>query len=205
MSEMELRDYLKIIRKRLALLILVTLLAGIFSFGLAYYKKPVSSASFSLTITKEPEQTEKAADFYQYDRFYNLQAVSLFADNIITWLHSPAMVAEIYQKSGLGSESQNNTLLSRFFRINHEPDSGVLAVSFQARDKETAQKLTRATKDVLVKKVESPFKVAFTVDNIALEKPNLTNTTVVGLVVGFILGLLLVFFKEYWEGSGKTN
>lgn len=202
---MELRDYLKIIRKRLALLVLVTLLAGIFSFVLAYYKKPVSSASFSITITKEPEKTEKSTDFYQYDRFYNLQAVSFFADDVITFLHSPAIVAEIYQKSGFEPESKDNTALSRFFRINHEPDSGVLVVSFQERDSETARKLTLATKDVLVKKVEPPFKTAFTADNITSIKPNLTNTTAVGLVVGLILGLLLVFFKEYWEGSGKTN
>ncbi|MBI2263294.1 hypothetical protein HYU72_01480 [Candidatus Berkelbacteria bacterium] len=202
---MELRDYLKIIRKRIALLVLVTLLAGIFSFGWAYYKKPVSSASFSITLTKESEQTQKAADFYQYDSFYNLQAASLFVNNIKGWLRSPAVVAEIYQKSGLEPVSRDNASLVRFFRLNHEPASAVLEVSFQERDNEAAQKLTKATQDVLAEKVASPFQLDFIEENISANKPNLTNNTVVGLVVGFILGLILVFFKEYWEGSGKVN
>lgn len=193
---MELRDYLKIIQKRAVLLLIITILVAIFSYFFAKNQKPRFEGLISVSVQKLPEEAGRA-DFYQYDRFYNLQAASFYIDDIIGRLKAPNVVLEAFKKANTSPESSDSRYLSTFFRTTKQPQSGVLAISFKSKNKERVEKIAQSLPQVLEEKNDPVFKVTYSNPEIITHLANVTNTTAVGLVVGLILGLIVVFLTEY--------
>ncbi len=157
---MELKEYLKIIKENRNLFFLVVLIvvSGSFTFFLA---KPVSySTSLTLNISRQGSQSTPD---YKYDDFYRLQADEKFAETVAEWLKSPRTVADIYAGAGIsvqgksvsGGDPKQFTLRRLTKSLKPEKRSSqIVAVNFSAAREETAKKISDSIVAVISKNTE---------------------------------------------------
>src|SRR4030043_1642293 len=110
---MELREYYKILRSHISIIVYVVLIAVVVAYAWSVRKSQTSSASFILKISRT--ESQNTAD-YQYDQFYRLQADEKFTETISGWLKSPGTTREIFSKAGIDSENDSMRQLSKSFR-----------------------------------------------------------------------------------------
>ncbi len=148
---MELKEYLRIIKKDMKVflgVIIVTVL-GTFAF---FAVKPVTyPTSLALNITRSGSQ--QTAD-YKYDDFYRIQADDKFADTVVQWLEDPQTVADIYKAAGLDVSRFSIGQLSKIFSAE-KLSSQFVSISFAARSKDSAKKISGAISGVLGRKTDA--------------------------------------------------
>ena len=89
--------FIKIINRNKIKIIAIALVVGILSVLIAQFLPAKYDASVALNVIRV--NREETGD-YQYDGFYAIQASNLFAETIVSWLETPAVVKEIYEQSG---------------------------------------------------------------------------------------------------------
>src|SRR3989304_5680738 len=94
---MTLFAFLKIINQNKIRIIAIALIVGILSVLIAQFLPAKYDASVALNVIRV--NREETSD-YQYDGFYAIQASNLFAETIVSWLETPAVVKENYEQSG---------------------------------------------------------------------------------------------------------
>lgn len=207
---MELKDYVKIIGKRLWLLIAVTLVVtiGAYIFTLML---PVSyDGSVSFFITKEPEKSSQ--NNYNYDKYYAIQASGFMADSIITWLQDPSNVMEIYNNANLNLPTEKiNSLTKAIDATKKSP--ATININMSGADEASVKKLM----DTTIKFVDSKNKSENTNSTSGNFDLNYSNPTVVkhqnspltnaviGFVAGIILSLMIIFLAEYFSPKSKVQ
>ena len=204
---MELREYLKILKNNLGLIIIITLLvtAGTLIFSL---KQKVSYEADS-NITVIPKSNAELNNDYEYDGYYALQSASTFSNTISLWLQSPGVVIEIYNKAG--SELDKNTsskILSKQIKTTVLPNASSLKFQIQNENKEKVQKLASAINET-VKAKTTEFNQKFssgisfeviTSEPLLIEiKPKTELNTLAGVLAGLVLGIFLAFLREYFR------
>jgi capsular polysaccharide biosynthesis protein len=101
---MELKEYIKIIKKRSKLILVVATITGSFAFLFSTIQPVKYETSLSLFINKN--ETQETDDF-KYDGYYALQASEIIADSIEQWLKSPEFVNAVYQKAQVDQDFRN--------------------------------------------------------------------------------------------------
>jgi len=200
---MELRDYLKIIKKHYLLILLVTILAGASSFVFTLASPVIYDTSLSLFIT--PSASQDTQD-YKYDGYYAIKASELFSDTVKQWLESPEVVVEIYKKAEIDLELTSLRKLRKIFSA-YKMSPQYVEVRFKAKNKEEAQKVTNTIPLVLQGKTHELTGAAKDVSfNIRGANPVIVENipkpllnSLIGLISGFVLGVFIVFFKEYFH------
>lgn len=200
---MELKEYLKIIKKRSKLILAVGAITGVSAFLFSAMQPVKYETSLSLLVNKS--KTQQTDDF-KYDGYYALQAGEIITNSIEQWLKSPETVNAIYQKAGVDSNFESIKDYTKKFAAK-KMSSQYVEVKFRTETREKAERLSQAIRGIINAKVEaleknSEEEIAFTVeggDPIIVEgKPVIFLNLTIGLVSGLVLGVFVVFAKEYF-------
>jgi len=203
---MELREYLKIFKKHLVLILVITFLLTAAAFVFTLNQPIRYQANGSLTIV--PKSIAELKNIYQYDGYYALQASNLFGTTISSWLANPDIVTEIYKKAGYSSEGMNPQSLSKLIKTNQTLNSSMVTFQLVDENKEKADKLAKATIEVVREKTNKFNQTAGTRVNFEIvSNPPLINkvepkkelNTAIGFLAGLILGIFGAFVIEYFK------
>ena len=191
-------------------IIIVTIIALAASLAFSFLK-PVyydTSISFSINRTNEQETSD-----YQYDGYYAIQASDLFSQTVMSWLLTPSVLLEIYEKANIDPQiSSIENLTSRFKTKKYSPQNVV--VRYKERDRQTADKIAQAIITVVEEKAsaaiqssdqEAFFEVVGSKPVIVERKPIIWLNILIGLLGGFVVSLLAAYTVEYLRGGEKKE
>lgn len=199
---MEFRDSVNLFvrRKNLAIGLVVLVIAAAYLWA---YLQPVRyTASMSLSVnTINQQQTTD----YQFDGYYALQAADLFSQTVVSWLQTPSVLVEVYERAGVTTPVQPIRSLTGRFKTK-KYSSQNMVVAFAAPSEEEAKRLATAVTEVVTGRSQ---KVNRTTDNQALFELEASPPVIVraepddlllggvSLFVGIVLALFLVPLVEY--------
>ena len=200
---MELKEYLKIIKKDLKLIIIISIITAMSAFLFSAMKPAVYETSISLAINKNKTQN---TDDFKYDGYYALQTSEMLADTIVEWTKSPTIVDSIYQKSGVNQNFKNIKSYTKKFTAK-KMSSQHVEVKFKSDTKENAEKISLAVVEIISAKTKtleenSGKEIAFSVSSenpvIVENKPDAFLNLFIGLISGMIFGVFIVFLRRYF-------
>jgi capsular polysaccharide biosynthesis protein len=201
-KKMELREYYKILRSNIAIVIYTVIIAIVVVYAWSVRKAETYSASFLLDIGRTSVQN--SAD-YKYDQFYQLQADEKFGDTIVEWLKSPGVAKDIFEKSDINSDQATMRQLAKSFRAERMA-SNVVSVQYSTSSSDEASKIAPALESAISDKVKNLNATAkdpnwFQVDMsdliIMKNTQNLWINFGIAAIAGIFLGTLLAFGKHY--------
>jgi len=204
----ELREYFKILRKNLGLIIVATILVAFFTYLFTLRQPTLYESNANLTII--PQSKTELKNVYEYGGYYELQTATLFGSTIASWLCSPDIVAEIYQKAGYEIKNRTSKALSKLIKTTFIPSSFSIKLQLKDEDKNKAQKLTRATIETIQNKtaefnqkaeIKTNFEVVAAEPVILENRPKEGFSTAIGALAGLVLGIFLAFIAEYSKKS----
>ena len=201
---MELKEYLKIIKKHRNLFLETIVVVIAVALGYFYLLPVRYDASLALNITRLGTQ---ATSDYQYDDYYRLQADQLFGDTLVEWLKSPRLVSDVYAAAGIDSNSFNLGQLAKGM-VAERRSAQLVDVTFSAATPEAAQKISSSIVKVIGEntaemnrdqKESTWFEVMADAPVIAIYHPNYKIIFLAALLLGIFLGFWVVMIKHYLE------
>ncbi len=161
-----------------------------------------ADVSFSFTVS---QQARQATTDYSYDGYYALRASELVADTLISWLSTPSILKEVYEKAGIPTtDTEIKALAGRFFRGKKYSGQNVV-VAYSAESRETAAKLheslssllsSRARTLVLSPDQETIFIVTASEPVIAAGGVSALRAAIAGAFVGAFVGLAYAYVSR---------
>ena len=201
---MELKEYLKIIRKNSKLILTISIITAVSAFAFSVLQPIQHETSLSLAIVKD--KTQITNDF-KYDGYYAFQTGEIIADSIEQWLKSPEVVNAIYQKAEINQDFKNIKSYTKKFTAK-KMSSQYVEVKFKSGTIEEAKKISAATVEIINAKIEkiekaSEQEISFSVSNgdpiIVENKPDAILNLIIGLISGLALGIFIVFLRRYFR------
>jgi len=200
---------MNIIVKYRIFIIILTLVAIIAAGGFTYLKPVEHDTSIAFSINRiNKQETED----YQYDGYYAIQASDLFSQTVMSWMMTPSVLLEIYERAGIDPQiTSTENFISRFKAKKYSPQNVV--VRYRERDKQTAQKIADAIIAIVEEKtaaaVQTSDQKAFFVfvgslPVIVEKKPLLWLNLIIGLVGGLLVSIIAAYTVEYLRG-GKSE
>ncbi|GEK91044.1 YveK family protein [Alkalibacterium kapii] len=200
-EEISLVELFAIIKKRLALIINLTLLGllitAIYTFFIA---TPEYSATTQLLVNRS-QQTEA---IQQSDINTNLQLINTYKDII----KGPVILDDVREEMDL---SLSHSQVANKISISNASDSQVFSVSVTDTDPYEAAELANTTASVFQENLNDIMNV----DNITVISPAVPNTTpvspnntlnlAIGLVLGGMIGVGLAFLLEFLDNTVKDE
>lgn len=199
---MELREYLKLLKRRIILVFFLALLAGAAGFIFSYFKPLSYDASVSFAVNRI--NAEETPD-YQFDGYYAIQASDLVSQTLVSWFATPSVVLEIYEKAGLKPEYNSLEEFATFFTTKKYSSQNI-GVKFNEKNSDKARAIAMATIEVIGQKVkelnknarsDALFEAVASTPVIVEKKPNLILNIIIGIIAGLGLGFFLVYFIHY--------
>lgn len=204
--EINLDQFINIIKKRLVFIIIITFLSTLASVLITYFvMKPVYKANISVIIGKSADDADTKNNTNRYDDLL------LYQNSVKTYavLATSRKVAEdVILKLNLDMTSQN--LISM---ISAAPNTNTefLTLTVKSQDKELAVKianqLAQSLKEVSIA-VKNQDAVNL-VDDAQMptqpDSPKPHLNIVIGLLLGLIVSIGLVFFMEYMDNTVKSQ
>lgn len=199
---MEISDYIRILRKRGWIVLVVALVAAASAYGFSKMQTPIYSAQVQLSVN--PARLDWGLSNTLKDLLRN------YATNIRT--HS--MAQKIIERPGgdVGPlDMKSDELLSKLF-VN--PESSTFTLQIEARDKDpqvamhiaqTAGQIFVEDRDAWNQRQDKRDRVEVTiVDNVynlgyTQYSPKTKINTLAGGLFGLLVGLLVIFFLEWLE------
>jgi capsular polysaccharide biosynthesis protein len=201
---MELKEYIKTIKKNFKLILVIGVIACLSAFLFSIFSPVKYEISLSLLISKNKTQN---TDDFKYDGYYAFQASEMLSDTIVEWAKSPAVVNAIYQEASVVGNFGNIKSYTKKFTAK-KMSSQHIEIKFNSDAKENAEKISAATVKIINSKVldlrkNSEDEISFSVSGenpvIVEEKPNSFLNMFIGFISGLILGIFIVFGKEYFR------
>lgn len=202
-NSMELKEYLKIIRKNSRPIIAISVIVAVSAFLFSVLQPLKYEASLSLFVNKD--KTQETDDF-KYDGYYALQASEIIANSVAEWLKSPEVVNSIYQKAEVACYFKNIKSYTKKFAVK-KMSAQYIEVKFETNNEEDAEKISLAIAEVIESKVKnigenSKQELSFLIESgkpvIIESRPNAFLNLIIGLISGLVLGIFVVFGKEYF-------
>ncbi|MDD5039738.1 MAG: hypothetical protein PHY34_01180 [Patescibacteria group bacterium] len=172
--------------------------------------KPVeydTSLSFSINRINRQDTTE-----YQYDGYYAIQAADLFSQTVMSWMMTPSVLLEIYERATIDPRiSSTEQFTSRFKVKQYSPQN--IAVRFRERDRATAETIAaaitqtveeRATAAVQTADQKAFFQVIGAKPVIVEKRPALWFNAAIGLFAGLIVGVTASYSIAYLK-TGRVS
>lgn len=195
---MEISDYLRILRKRGWIIVLVAAVAAVSAFAFSKMQTPIYSASVKLSVVPA-----RATDWGSSNSLKDL--LRNYAENIRT--HT--MAQEVINRAQLDMETL--TFLGKLF-VN--PDSSTFTLEIEARDRDP--KVAMAMVDTMAKvfiedrdqwnqqqdkRDRIEVRMLDSVYNLGWEQysPQTRINTLAGGLFGLLVGVLVIFFLEWLE------
>lgn len=193
---MELNDYIRILRRRGWLMILLAGLTAAAAFGFSKAQTPIYKSTVRLLV--QPARTD----------FGQSQAVKVLLRSYVQWLDSDYRAAAIINKLQLDMTPGE---LRGDMSVASDDSSLVINLAVENPDPNIANDLVRTwgdefiqwrTEDNARQRNEDRVDVYFIEDPKAgLDSPKTMINTAAGLVFGALLGIILIFALE-WVESG---
>lgn len=159
-----------------------------------------TSISFSINRINRQETAE-----YQYDGYYAIQASDLFSQTVMSWMMTPSVLLEIYERAGIDPMITSiERFTSRFKTKKYSPQN--IVIRYSERDNNTADKIAKAIVEIIEEKGNvanqtSDQKAFFEVDGatpvIVEQRANPWLNGGLGLVGGFLISLSAAYIIEY--------
>lgn len=207
--ELELRDYLRIVRKRIWLIVLIVVLVcslvGAYSI---FIKKPVFEASTKIVVNQTPNQS--AANQLDLNEINtNIQLINTYKEVIKT----PAILDEVvvnYPEFQLTTED-----LSKMVNVSSVNNTQVMTVVVKDTSYVKAAEIANAISKVFQKEIPSIFNVqnvsilneAKTEPTVRPQpvEPNIVLNLAIGFVLSLMMGLGIAFVLEYLDDTIKSE
>ncbi len=193
---MELSDYLRILRQRGWVIILVAILTAGGAFGFSRVQMPVYESTLRLLV--RPSRT----DFGQANAAKELLA------SYVAWLNSRYRAQDVINILQLDMEAGE---LLGDVKVASESISFVVQLSVENSDPDLANDIARTWGDLLIQwqtqendknRKEDRITIEFIDDpQAALDRPKWKINTAAGAVFGALLGVIVIFVLE-WIESG---
>ena len=194
---MELTDYLRILRKRGWIVLVVAFVAAVTAFGVSRLQTPVYSASVKLSVN--PARADWGLSNTTKDLLRN------YAENMRT--HK--MAQEVIDRAKLDMDT--STLLGKLY-LSPASDTFTLQIEARDTDPQVAMTIAQTMAEVFVedrdawnqrqdKRDRIEVSILDSVWNLGYQQysPNTRVNTLAGAIVGVLLGLLVIFFLEWLE------
>ncbi len=207
MEEISLRDYIWIMKKRLWVIIALTVIPMIISCIVSFYggkTEPEYNASTTLIVggPKAYLNSENQVDYDAYKaingkfitNFNELLKTEVIADEVIDNLNLNMTYEEFNEK--INVELIENTAIIKIEAKDKDPDLAVKIV-----DEIVAVSLGKASKLMNIENIEVMNKTQ--VKAIPLKSKTATNVVISG-GVGFVVSLFLVLLLDYLDNTIKT-
>ncbi|WP_036708295.1 YveK family protein [Paenibacillus pinihumi] len=206
-NELDLRDYFRIIRKRvwmiLAIVVAACMVSGIFS---VYFKKPVYEASTKIIVNQSASQAiSQQLDINQINS--NIRMIDTYKEIIKT----PAIldkVAEQYPQFELTAEE-----LSKKVKVSSVNNTQVMTLAVQDISYRKAAEIANAVSLIF----QSEIPQLFNIENVSIlneakvdafpapVSPNIPLNIAISFVVALMLGVGISFLLEFLDDTLKSE
>jgi len=95
---MELSELIRLAVKHYKFLIVIAVIAGLAGAWFAYSRPTQYEGSVSFTINRI---NTAVTTEYQYDGYYGIKAAELFGQTVVSWLETPSVLLDMYQRAGV--------------------------------------------------------------------------------------------------------
>jgi capsular polysaccharide biosynthesis protein len=200
-----LKELLETLRKRLVLIVLITITAVLVSGVVSYFViTPIYQASTQILVNQA--KGDQTALYSSNEVQTNLQLINTY--NVI--IKSPAILDKVAEDLNVGlTSSQINGEIT----VASEKDSQVINLSVQDPNPSRAAKIANKTAEVFKSEIVKIMKVdnvsilakASVTDHQAPIKPRPMLNIAIGLVVGLMAGIGLAFLLEYFDNTVKNE
>ncbi|SFQ51497.1 Capsular polysaccharide biosynthesis protein [Psychrobacillus psychrotolerans] len=199
-----LQDLFKTLKKRITLIILLTIIAvtvsGLISFLLL---TPIYQSSTQILVNQEKADVTA---FNSQDIQTNLQLINTY--NVI--IKSPAILSKVIEQLDLDTTP---TALNSQITVNNEQDSQVVSISVQDPNPSVAVDIANTTANVFQTEIVKLMKVdnvsiltpAILAENPAPVKPDPILNMAIAAVIGLMLGVGVAFLLEYLDTTVKNE
>ncbi len=203
-ESIKLQDIVKILKKRLFLIVSLTILSGIIAAGISYFVlTPIYQTSTQMLVNQQDTEIET---IQSQDIQTNLQLINTY--NVI--IKSPVILEQVIERLDL---ELTTSQLSEKISVSNVNNSQIINIG--VIDEQHFRAVDIANTVVAVFQEELP--VLMNVDNVSIlspavhldhpnaMKPNKPVITVIAAVIGTMLGVGLAFLFEYLDTSIKTE
>ena len=199
-----LQDLFKTLKKRMLLIILLTIIAvtisGLISFLLL---TPIYQSSTQILVNQEKSDV---TSFNAQDIQTNLQLINTY--NVI--IKSPAILSKVIEQLDLNTTP---SALNSQITVNNEQNSQVVNISVQDANPSVAVDIANTTANVFQSEIVKLMKVdnvsiltpAILAENPAPVKPDPILNMAIAAVIGLMLGVGIAFLLEYLDTTVKTE
>jgi capsular polysaccharide biosynthesis protein len=199
-----LKELLQTLKKRMALILAITLTAvivsGVISF---FFLTPIYQASTQILVN---QKNDEQAMYNPSQVQTNLQLIDTY--NVI--IKSPAILDIVADELNLGLTAQQ---LNSKITVGSENGSQVVNISVQDEDPKTAADIANTVASVFSKEIVDIMNVdnisilakATVTDGQAPVKPQPILNIAIALVVGLMAGVGLAFLIEYLDNTVKDE
>lgn len=199
-----LQEILKIIKKRLLLIITLTIVAVSIAIVLSFYiLTPIYQAQTQILINQKGS-SEEVYSWSQIET--DLQLINTYNDII----KSPVILSKVIEELKIDTTPEQ---LTNQITLLSESDSKVLKIEVQDSNPEKAANIANVTAEVFKEQIPSLINVdninilsaAKLSENPSPVKPNKTLNIAIGAVIGIMLGIGLAFLLEILDTTIKDE
>ncbi len=193
---MEIGDYIRVLRQRGWIIILVAVLSAAAAYGFSKMQTPVYESSLRMLV--QPARTD----------FGQSQAAKLLLRGYVQWIRSSYRAANVIDELQLDMEP--GELLSDV-EVASDDSSFVIQINAESTDPDLANRITQTWGNLFIQwridnnatqRKEDRVDVEFIDDPQAgLARPKTKINAAAGLVFGAMVGVIIIFILE-WRESG---
>ncbi len=199
-----LKELLETLKKRLVMIIVITMTAGLVSGVISYFfLTPIYQASTQILVN----QTKNEQAMYNYGEVQtNLQLINTY--NVI--IKSPVILDKVSDALKLDMTAAQ---LNGKITVGSEKDSQVVNISVQDESAEMAANIANKTAEVFQTEISKIMNVdnvsvlakATVVDKQSPIKPQPLLNVAIAIVIGLMAGVGLAFLLEYFDNTVKNE
>ena len=196
---MEIGDYIRVLRQRGWIIIVVAVLAAVAAYGFSKMQTPVYESSLRMLV--QPARTD----------FGQSQAAKLLLRGYVQWIRSSYRAAGVIDELQLDMEP--NELLADT-NVASDDSSFVIQIDVENTDPNLANQISQTWGNLFIQwriddnatqRKEDRVDVEFIDDPIAgLDRPKTKINALAGLIFGAMVGVMIIFTLE-WIESGVVR
>lgn len=196
----DLSKLIKILKKNLKWLIILPIIFLILSLLLTYlFLKPEYEASTQVLVNQKEENKDMMVQQVQSD----IQLVKTYSEII----QSPRILNQVSKKL---KKDYSGKQLASMLSVKNQTESQIMDITVKSENKKDAQKIANTVAEVFSKdagKIMSINNVSILskADTAVQTSPKPVINAVIGIFLGLIIALIIIFLKEIMDKRIKTE